>query len=331
MKEGYPIAQQGFYGFDDLEPRSVRIELAICRWRISVQLCILCRLTYGRHYCPECTFFDPIAVPIIIDRCKCVLEAHSASSIAFDVFFRRDLEKIAPLWTKYFFTFQIFRVALSFCFALQLLRYTEAIRSEKDRCWHFSPPQYESHYISHALFVLEYIYLYIRFYVCLCIFYNSWFLFLTYFDVWRWDPAWNDSAQAVNAISWVAEMYATFVLLFHLYYVAVQVQSITLNCYFLNLCHLKFPHVWRYGYVLAASKLNIRHEIWSLQTVRIFTPVLLQLVLRNSLQYRSLEATPSCWERLRWCIITLRSRWLLLRLFAMFVWTGAALFHAFYS
>ena len=71
VKEGYPIAQQGFYSFDDFEPRSVRIEFAICRWWMLKKLNIFVDY-FDRHYCPECTFFDPIAVPIIIDRCTVV-------------------------------------------------------------------------------------------------------------------------------------------------------------------------------------------------------------------------------------------------------------------
>ena len=67
--------------------------------------------------------------------------------------------------------------------------------------------------------------------------------------------------------------------------------------------------IWpsRYGYVLAASKLNIRHEIWNLQTVcwtsfpSLDSAHILWL-------FRSLEPQRNYWERLRCCTTTLKSR-----------------------
>jgi len=60
VEEGAPIAQQAFYNFDvDSDDPPMQI---------------------ARRYCRNCTFLDPIAVPIIIHR--------------------RDLARIAPLWLQ---------------------------------------------------------------------------------------------------------------------------------------------------------------------------------------------------------------------------------------
>eukprot|EP00291_Cryptomonas_curvata_P003363 CAMPEP_0172179868 /NCGR_PEP_ID=MMETSP1050-20130122/16874_1 /TAXON_ID=233186 /ORGANISM="Cryptomonas curvata, Strain CCAP979/52" /LENGTH=371 /DNA_ID=CAMNT_0012852833 /DNA_START=1 /DNA_END=1114 /DNA_ORIENTATION=+ len=58
VEEGSPIAQQAFYHFN-LDSDEIPMQIA-------------------RRYCKNCTFLDPIAVPMIIHR--------------------RDLERIAPLW-----------------------------------------------------------------------------------------------------------------------------------------------------------------------------------------------------------------------------------------
>ena len=49
-----------------------------------------------------------------------------------------------------------------------------------------------------------------------------------------------------------------------------------------------FQRFRMYGYVLAAAKLNIRHEIWNLQTVCVIL-LHLDLFLIRSFCFRSLE------------------------------------------
>eukprot|EP00291_Cryptomonas_curvata_P007075 CAMPEP_0172183900 /NCGR_PEP_ID=MMETSP1050-20130122/19262_1 /TAXON_ID=233186 /ORGANISM="Cryptomonas curvata, Strain CCAP979/52" /LENGTH=252 /DNA_ID=CAMNT_0012857609 /DNA_START=1954 /DNA_END=2712 /DNA_ORIENTATION=- len=58
VEEGAPIAQQAFYHFE-MNSNDVSMQIA-------------------RRYCKNCTFLDPIAVPIVIHR--------------------NDLQRIAPLW-----------------------------------------------------------------------------------------------------------------------------------------------------------------------------------------------------------------------------------------
>ncbi|KAJ1495273.1 hypothetical protein T484DRAFT_1763382 [Baffinella frigidus] len=78
VEEGSPVAQQAFYNFDFSLKNDAAIESWEAFYNFDFSLKNDAAMEVAKRYCVNCTFVDPIAVPIIIHR--------------------RDLMKVAPRW-----------------------------------------------------------------------------------------------------------------------------------------------------------------------------------------------------------------------------------------
>ena len=102
--------QRAFFSFNT---NSIAMEIA--RYKFSALLIIAfqsrnmiteetlkTKFRFSRQYCPNCTFVEPIAVPIVIHR--------------------HDLRRIAPLWLKK--TAEVSDLLFTFTFSAHLSRYS---------------------------------------------------------------------------------------------------------------------------------------------------------------------------------------------------------------